>query len=215
MAHEVRPLSFDPAKLNGISEDQITNHHGKKYAGYVTKLNEIEERLPQADRSKANASYSEFRELKREEPFSHNGIILHELYFANLGGDGSLDANSDLAKKLAADFGSVEAFKEDLTAVGKSGRGWAVAAYSLLDGKIHTYLMDLHDIGGVFYTMPLLVLDVYEHAYYIDYKNDAPAYIAKFWDNVDWSVVAKRYADCVAMFGNKTAADLIAARAMV
>lgn len=215
MAHEVRPLPFDPESLNGISGNQITNHHGKKYSGYVTKLNEIEERLPQADKSKANASYSEFRELKREEPFSHNGIILHELYFANLGGDGTLDSGSALAQKLIADFGSIEAFKDDLTAVGKSGRGWAVAAYSLLDGKIHTYLMDLHDIGGVFYTWPLLVLDVYEHAYYIDYLNDAAAYIAKFWDNVDWGVVARRFDDCAAMFGGRTAADLIAARARV
>ncbi|MEO7994471.1 MAG: superoxide dismutase [bacterium] len=215
MAYAVRPLPFAPESLNGLSAEQINNHHGKKYAGYVAKLNEIEEKLPAADLTKANPSFSDFRELQREAPFSHNGIILHELYFGNLGGDGALDANCAIAKKLTEDFGSVDQFKAVVTATGKSGRGWAVGAYSLLDNKIHVYLMDLHDIGAVFYTWPLFVLDVYEHAYYIDFKNDTPAYIDIFWKNIDWNVVNKRWEDCQAMFGNRTANDLLSATANV
>ncbi|HYE76627.1 MAG TPA: superoxide dismutase [bacterium] len=208
MPHEVRPLPFDPAALNGLSAEQINNHHGKKYSGYVTKLNEIEEKLPQADLTKANPSYSEFRELKKEEPFCHNGIILHELYFGNMGGNGQLDPNSPVAQKIAADFGSIDAFKEYVTAVGKGGRGWAVVAYSLLDRRLHCYLMDVHDVGAVFYTWPLLILDVYEHAYYIDFKNDVPAYINAWWPNVNWDVVNARWETCLTMFGDKSSNDL-------
>ena len=144
-----------------------------------------------------------------------NSVVLHELYFGNLGGNGQLDAASAFGKKVIADFGSIEKYAAEIAAVGKSGRGWAVTALSLLDNQLHIYLLDLHDIGAVFYTWPVMVLDVYEHAYYIDFKNDAAAYITAFMKNVDWTIVNKRFELAQQLFGGKTTNALLAEPARV
>ena len=135
-------------RLRGISEKTIETHHDKLYAGYVNKRNEIESLLPGVDRSAANQAYSAYRALKLEETFSADGAILHELYFDILGGPGGAPTGS-LADKINADFGSFEAFVEDLTACGMAARGWAVTAYDPSDGKLHNFLCDVHNQGGV------------------------------------------------------------------
>ena len=180
MAFEVKDLLWAKDALRGISEKTIETHHDKLYAGYVNKRNEIESLLPGVDRSAANQAYSAYRALKLEETFSADGAILHELYFDILGGPGGAPTGS-LADKINADFGSFEAFVEDLTACGMAARGWAVTAYDPSDGKLHNFLCDVHNQGGVWGTVPLMALDTYEHAYFMDYGSDRAAYIQAFF----------------------------------
>ena len=192
MAFEVKDLLWAKDALRGISEQTIETHHDKLYAGYVNKRNEIESLLPGVDRSAANQAYSAYRALKLEETFSADGAILHELYFDILGGPGGAPTGS-LADKINADFGSFEAFVEDLTACGMAARGWAVTAYDPSDGKLHNFLCDVHNQGGVWGTVPLMALDTYEHAYFMDYGSDRPAYIQAFFDNVNWDKVQENF----------------------
>lgn len=191
MAFEVKDLLWAKDALRGISANTIETHHDKLYAGYVNKRNEIDSLLPSVDRSAANQAYSAYRALKLEETFSADGAILHEIYFDILGGPGGAPTGS-LADRINADFGTFEAFVEDLTACGMAARGWAVTAYDPSDGKLHNFLCDVHNQGGVWGTVPLMALDTYEHAYFMDYGSDRPAYIKAFFDNVDWAKVQEK-----------------------
>lgn len=187
--HQIKPLKFKT--LDGLSERQLAEHHDVLYAGYVNKLNEIEEKLETADRATANGTYGEFRELKKEEVFATNGIQLHEGYFENLGGDGN--APEEAKELLAKYFGLYEKWEMDFKACGISARGWVVLAYNFEDKKLHNYICDVHDVGGVWSCVPLLVLDVYEHAYFLDYGTKRKDYIEKFMKNIDWQEVLKRF----------------------
>ncbi len=187
--HEQKPLKY--TQLDGLSERQLKEHHDILYVGYVNKLNEIEEKLKTTDRSSANGTYAEFRELKKEEVFATNGIYLHEYYFDNLGSDKN---QSDEAKNIIAkDFGSYEKWEEDFRACGLAARGWVVLAYNFEDKKLHNYISDTHDNGGVWSCAPLIVLDVYEHAYFLDYGTKRKDYIGKFMTNIDWKEFIARY----------------------
>ncbi|NBX47903.1 MAG: superoxide dismutase [Chloroflexi bacterium] len=129
-----------------------------------------------ADKSKAAATYSEYRALKLEETFNADGQILHELYFAHLGGHGGKPSGALLAQ-IEHDFGSFEEFVADVSACGMASRGWATVAYDPTDGKIHSFLGDAHNHGGVWGAVPLMA-----------------EYIKAFWKNIDWSVVEKAFA---------------------
>jgi Fe-Mn family superoxide dismutase len=186
--HKPKPLSF--SALNGISDKTNQIHHDKLYVGYVNKRNEIEAALGVADKSKANATYSEFGELKRQETFAANGMILHELFFGLLGGDGA--PAGKLVEKIAAQFGSFDARKADMIACAMSARGWAVLAFDFSDMRLHNYTGDAHNQGGVWGAVPLLALDVYEHAYFLDFGSDRKAYLEAFFKNVNWAAAAER-----------------------
>ena len=189
MSHE--PKKFDLTGLEGLSDNQISQHRDILYVGYVNKLNEIEEKLKTVDRSKANQIYSEYRGLKAEETFALNGVVLHELYFENLGGHGGAPAGR-IAELINRDFGSFEKWLEDFKACGVAVRGWVVLAISLYDGKLHNYGADAHHFNFPALAWPLLVLDVYEHAYAIDYGVKRPPYIEAFLKNINWDVVNRR-----------------------
>ena len=191
MTFTVKELKFGKDQLKGISAKTNEIHHDKLYAGYVNKRNEIEEALKTADRSKAAATYSVFRGLKLEETFNADGAILHELFFDSLGGDGT--ATGSFTEKAAEDFGSWEAFVEDAIATAMACRGWMVTAYDKSDGKIHNFLCDMHNQGGVWGTIPLWTIDCYEHAYFIDYGSDRKSYLTAVMQNVDWAAVEKRW----------------------
>src|SRR5579875_568276 len=192
MPFQVKDLKFAKDALDGISEQTMTVHHDRLYAGYVNKRNEIEQALPKADRSKAAQTYSEYRALKLEETFNADGIILHELYFDSLGGDGSVPEGA-FVEQVRKDFGSWEAFIEDATACAMAARGWAVTAYDVSDGRIHNFLCDAHNHGGVWGSIPLFTIASYEHAYFMDYAQDRAAYIKALWKNVDWHAVEARF----------------------
>ena len=192
MAYEPQPLAFNKP-LTGISEKTIQIHHDKLYTGYVNKRNEIEEKLKTADRTAANATYSEYGELKREETFATNGQYLHEYYFDILGGDGQNAQAPELLQALEKEFGSFEKWLEDFKAAGMVARGWVVLAYDHNIGRLHNYLCDTHNQGGIWGAIPILVMDMYEHAYFIDYGSDRKTYIEDFFKNINWNAVNNLY----------------------
>lgn len=174
-------------ELPGLSEKQLSEHHGVLYAGYVKKVNEIRVALAAVDLSKANGTYSELRELKVEEGFALNGVKLHEAYFDNMS-PASTAPTGVMADWVMADFGSYEAWAADFAACGLAARGWVVLAFDFTDGKLHNYVCDVHNQGGIWGAIPLLVLDVYEHAYFLDYATARKKYVDGFMGNIDWSV---------------------------
>lgn len=195
MAFPVKPLPYLPDALEVISSKTLEIHHGKLYAGYVNFRNEIEEKLKAVDKEKINANYSEFRELKLEEGFVADAQILHELYFQTMGPKERQDQPSgELLKQLEQDFGSFEAFMADIKACGMAARGWAVAAFDPSDGKVRNFLLDFHSHGGIWTTTPILVLDVYEHAYFLDYGSDKKSYIEAWSKIINWDEVEKLFA---------------------
>ncbi|MFH1107157.1 MAG: Fe-Mn family superoxide dismutase [Candidatus Micrarchaeota archaeon] len=188
--HAAKPLKYK--SLDGLSERQLSEHHGVLYAGYVKKLNEIDPALRKADKSAANATYSEIGELKRQEVFATNAISLHESYFDNLGGKGGAP-QGDIAKLLTEDYGSVEEWQADFIAAGVASRGWVVLAFNWDDMRLHNYSADYHS-QGVWNCTAILVLDVYEHAYFVDYATARKNYIEAFLKNVDWDFVNAKVA---------------------
>lgn len=187
MKYEPQPLPFSTAPA-GISEKTLATHHDKLYVGYVNKKNEIEEKLLPlqngGDVASANQSYSELRALKDGESFSANGVYLHEWYFDVLAGDGV--PQGALADALAAQHGSIENFLKYFAACGMAARGWAVLAFDTKDKALKVFICDAHNQGGVWGAIPLIVLDVYEHAYFMDYGSDRKAYIESFLKQLNW-----------------------------
>lgn len=189
MNEEYKPHELSITKdLDGITKKMLDEHF-KLYQGYVKKSNEIQKKIKEADKSEANASYSLIGELKRQETFSVNGMKLHEVYFGHLGGDGV--PKGELVKMIERDFGSLEAWKEDMIVTGLCARGWAILAYDYRDNRLHNYGADAHNIGAVWGAIPIIVLDVYEHAYFIDYGVNRKDYINSFFKNLDWDFANK------------------------
>ena len=184
--HEV--TATNPGELKGISAKTNDIHFGKLYAAYVAKRNEIEGKLKETDLSTANQIYSVWRGLKEGETFAANGMILHQVFFAALGGDGSAEGTT-IKNAIVAEWGSWERFIEEFTATALAARGWAILAFDMLDQRLHIYAADAQNHGGVWGSMPLLPLDVYEHAYFLDFGSDRKAYVAAFFENVNWGVV--------------------------
>lgn len=181
---QVKPLKYK--ELPGLSEKQLSEHHDVLYAGYVKKTNEIRAKLATVDLTLANATHSDLRELKVEETFALNGVKLHERYFDNLGGQGGAPSGA-IADLIMRDFESFEKWAADFMACGMAARGWTVLAYDLEEKKLMNVVCDIHNQGGVWAQVPLLVLDIYEHAYFIDYATGKKKYIGAFMEMIDWS----------------------------
>lgn len=162
------------------------------YRGYVNKTNEIRNLLRTADRTAANPNYSQIRELKAEESYTTNGAKLHELFFDNLGGPGG-QAPEPLYIAINRSFGSYQFWEEDFRATGLSMRGWAILAWDRDYKSLHNYSLDAHNLGVISGVEPLLVMDVYEHVYYMDYGTNRKEYINAFFLNIDWRVAVNRY----------------------
>ena len=186
---EIRPRELKPAllELDGISRASIEAHY-KLYQGYVNKRNEILGKLAGADLGSANQVYSELRALKVDLSFAVGGIKNHEIYFEHLGGDGG-EPGGAVAGLLKRDFGSTDAWRTDLKATGMAARGWAWTAYDWDEGRLFNYLGDAQNTYPIWNATPLVALDVYEHAYFLDFQTDRGAYIDAFFDNLDWAVV--------------------------
>lgn len=158
------------------------------YAGYVKKINEIEEKLKSADKSAANATYSEFGELKREETFALNGVKLHEGYFDNMSSAPSV-CEGKIRAIIERDFGSYENWEVEFKATGIAGRGWVVLAYDMDEKKLRNVMCDSHNQGGVWNMFALFIMDIYEHAYFLDYATARKVYIEAFFKNLNWEHV--------------------------
>ena len=187
---EVKKLAFQ-GPLNGISEKTISIHYDKLYQGYVRKWQEIQEKLKNIDKTLANASFSDLRELKLEESFVANAVILHEAYFDVLGGKGKPEGG--IIQAIEKDFGSFDKWLEDFKALGLCSRGWTILGYDFNDGKLRNFLLDAHNLSGVWGVSPILVLDMYEHAYFIDFGSDKKSYIDAFFQNLNWQMVDKKF----------------------
>jgi len=182
-----KPLEPRLLQLSGISRASVEAHH-RLYQGYVAKRNEILEALADVDLEKANQVYSSVRALKVDLSFAIGGIKNHELYFAHLGGEGG-DPNGAFRALVERDFGSIAAWRADLRATGIAARGWAWTAYDWDERRLFNYLGDAQNTFPVWNATPLVALDVYEHAYFLDYQTDRPSYIDAFFENIDWDVV--------------------------
>jgi Fe-Mn family superoxide dismutase len=178
-------------RMDGLSSSQIEQHL-KLYQGYVKKANEIYGKLKDVDITSANATYSPLRELLMEQSYAVNGVIYHEFYFGNLGGRGG-DPGGELKSALEDRWGSLGKFMDYMKAAGKSMRGWVVVGYNTRAGHLDTFGLDMHNMWSPVNTVPILVLDVYEHAYMVDYGIDRGKYLDAFVKNLDWDVVAKRF----------------------
>jgi len=186
---EIKPRELKPAlhELDGISRTTIDAHY-RLYQGYVAKRNEILGRLEAVDLEPANQVYSDVRALKVDLTFAVGGIKNHELYFEHLGGEGGSPSGA-AAALIERDFGSGDAWRADLKATGMAGRGWAWTAYDWDEGRLFNYIGDAQNTFPVWNATPIVALDVYEHAYFLDYQTDRSAYIEAFLRNLDWSVV--------------------------
>ena len=186
---EIRPRELKPElfELDGISRASVEAHY-KLYEGYVSKRNEILKQLDGVDLSAANQVYSEVRALKVELSFALGGIKNHEIYFEHLGGDGG-DPSGPMADLIERDFGSVASWRADLKATGMAGRGWAWTAYDWDESRLFNYVGDTQNTYPIWNATPLVALDVYEHAYFLDFQTDRSSYIDAFFDNMDWATV--------------------------
>jgi superoxide dismutase, Fe-Mn family len=184
-----KPLPFDPKSLRGLSERLIVSHHENNYTGAVKRLNLIQQQL--ATRP-ADAPPFLLGALKREELIATNSMVLHELYFANLGGTGNPSAG--LTNEISAAFGDFARWEREFRGTGVAlggGSGWVVLAYQVQNGTLRNSWASDHTQNLAF-GVPLLVLDMYEHSYALDYGANAQQYVAAFMENVNWQEVARR-----------------------
>jgi len=188
MAYKAKDYSF-LIGMAGFSETLLKNHF-TLYQGYVNNTNKLLDIL--AAKAK-DATNPEFAELKRRFGWEFNGMRLHEYYFENLGGKAALDKSGALARKLAADFGSYEAWEQDLRATGAMrGIGWAILYQDNVTGQLFNEWINEHEVGHLAGCAPILVMDVFEHAFITDYGLKRADYIEAFFTNINWKVVEGR-----------------------
>ena len=177
--------------MAGFSETLLKNHF-TLYQGYVTNTNKLSDTLNQALKE-GKTGTPEYAELKRRFGWEFNGMRLHEYYFENLGGKGSINKAGKLNQKLAGSFGSYEAWEKDFRATGAMrGIGWAVLYQDILSGNFFNFWINEHDVGHPSGGMPILIMDVFEHAFMIDYGLKRADYIESFFKNINWEEVEKR-----------------------
>jgi Fe-Mn family superoxide dismutase len=177
--------------MEGFSQTLLTNHF-TLYQGYVTNTNKLTDILATMLKEGKTAT-PEYAELKRRFGFEFNGMRLHEYYFENLDGKTALDKSGALAKKLAEAYGGYEAWEQDFRATGAMrGIGWVVLYQDNATGGLFNQWINEHEVGHLAGCRPILVIDVFEHAYMIDYGLKRADYIAAFFKNINWKAVADR-----------------------
>jgi Fe-Mn family superoxide dismutase len=185
-----KPFKEALGQTVGISLKTHQEHY-KLYQGYINKANEIRRRLREADLTKANQTFSDYRGLKVELSFALNGVKNHEVYFDSLGAPG-VAPGGRVADLIQRDFGSIEAWRTDLKASGMAARGWVWLAYDWQDGRLHNFIGDTQNTFPIWDASPVLALDVYEHAYWLDFGSRRADYIDAFVKNIDWDTVNRR-----------------------
>ena len=190
MTYEIKPLSFDPKSIKGLSEKLLVSHYENNYSGAVKRLNAITTQLAELDF--ANAPVFIINGLKREELIAANSMILHEIYFEGLGGGAPSGA---LATAITRDFGSLDRWRTEFAAMGKAeggGSGWVILSYFPRDKKLINQWAADHTTnlaGG----RPVLALDMFEHAYHMDYGAKAAGYVDAFMEAIRWDNAVALY----------------------
>lgn len=190
--------------MDSISKKTVEEHL-KLYEGYVKKYNEINEALAaltDEDRAGANQSYSKIRELKVELTFAWGGIVNHEIYFGHLGGDGEMGSGM-FVEQVKKDFGSTEAYLADMKATAIAARGWVWTAWNHHEGRLFNYLGDAQNAFPVWGATPVVALDTYEHAYFIDHGAARAAYVDAFFKNMNWKTVEKHFSSMMMCCGDQ------------
>lgn len=203
MSQHVAPMACKPWTLNGLSDELIVSHYENNYGSAVRALNSVRDRLASLELETVPAY--ELRSLKREELAAMGSVALHEVYFDSLGGDGAVlftgvGGGSKMPQPMAAaieqQFGSLASWKREFVALARAlegGPGWVVLSYSRHDGGLHNQVA-LTDSQSLADGVPLLALDLYEHAYQSQFGANSIAYIDAFMRNVDWTAVVRRFA---------------------
>jgi len=192
-----KPKQFDLSGLNGIS-DKTLELHFKLYEGYVKETNNLTERISKflEDGKVDQDEMPAYSELTRRLGFEYNGMVLHEYYFGNMKRQGTGDPAKDsaFARVAAESFGSYETWKADFVGIGKMrGVGWAMCYQNPANGRLSNHWITLHETGNVSGFTPVLVMDVWEHAFLLDYMPaERPKYIEAFFSNIDWEAVEQR-----------------------
>lgn len=193
--------TFNLSGLTGIS-DKTLEMHFKLYEGYVKATNDLTARIAEilSDGKVDQEEMPAYSELTRRLGFEYNGMVLHEYYFGNMkmGGGGDAAKGSEFRSAVERSFPSYEIWKTDFTSVGKMrGVGWSICFLDPSTGLVSNHWIELHQTGNVAGFVPLLVMDVWEHAFLLDYKPaDRPKYIEAFLSNVDWDAIDKRLQQC-------------------
>ncbi|TGS71537.1 superoxide dismutase [Mesorhizobium sp. M3A.F.Ca.ET.174.01.1.1] len=211
--HRIMPLPFKPPRLDGLSERLLTSHYENNYGGAVRRLNAIERRLDQPDW--VAAPVFDINGLKREELIAANSAILHEIYFDGLGGSG--DAGGDLGAALERDFGSVARWRTQFAACAKAqagGSGWTLLTWSQRHRRLMIQCGTDHTnfLAG---SVPVLALDMYEHAYHIDFGAKAGAYVDAFMKNIHWDRIGVRFGQATSRVDETTGEALDALRGAI
>ena len=193
-----KPRQFNLSGLKGIS-DQTLEMHFKLYEGYVKETNNLTEKITKfiEDGNVDQEEMPAYSELTRRLGFEYNGMVLHEYYFENLksgGGIGDPERTAKFVKAAESSFGSYEVWKADFVGIGKMrGVGWAICNQNPANGRLSNHWITLHETGNIAGFNPILVMDVWEHAYLLDYKPaERPKYIEAFFSNIDWSTTEQR-----------------------
>ena len=190
------PHSFDfTNERTSLTKNQLDQTH-KIYLELVKKRAEMELLLATVNTSDAtNTIYSPFRSLKIAEPFTRNGVIFYEIYFENLKQGTTMGPKTKAF--LIKDFGSIENFKKNLMACASSARGWAITFYTIDNKRLRNYVLDGNDQNVPILAIPIIVLNMHEHAYALDYGTDRARHLNNIWDSIDWNVIEKRIIDWV------------------
>ncbi len=193
-----KPRQFNLSGLKGISDETLEMHF-KLYEGYVKETNNLTERITEfiKDGNVDQEEMPAYSELTRRLGFEYNGMVLHEYYFDNLqrgGGTGDPAKTSQFVKTAEATFGSYNIWKADFVGIGKMrGVGWAICNQNPANGRLSNHWITLHETGNVAGFNPILVMDVWEHAFLLDYKPaERPKYIEAFFSNIAWDMVENR-----------------------
>ena len=196
MVYEAK--NFDHLLGTSGFSDQLLKNHFTLYQGYVTNTNKLADIL-NIMLKEEKIGTPEFAELKRRFGWEFNGMRLHEFYFENMSKDGKeIDRNSELFKKIVEEFGTYENWVKVFKAVGSMrGIGWAILYYDTKSGRLFNTWINEHDVGHLAGVVPLLIMDVFEHAFMIDYGLKRVDYIEAFFKAIDWAVVAKRFDETV------------------
>ena len=190
--HQPKPLPFDTSKLKGLSSALIQSHWSNNYGGSVKTLNTVKQQLSQALSSPDTPPFV-YNGLKREHLMRTGSVVLHELYFDNLGGNGQADG--EIRTQLAKQFGTFDRWETEFRKIAQGlggGSGWVLLGYNTYLDTVENYWMwdHMHYPAS---TVPLLVMDMYEHSYQMDYGAAAAKYIDAFFQNINWASVGKRW----------------------
>jgi len=195
---KLTPKTFPSIReLNGISQRTMEEHY-ELYKGYVSKTNEIQEKLGTVDRGSANQIFSDLRALRVDLSFAIGGVKNHEIYFGHLGGKGGAPTGK-VAELIGRDFPSVDGWLQDFKASGLASRGWVWLAYDHDWNTLTTVVGDAQNTFPLWNATPVLALDVYEHAYWLDYGRARAKYIEAFFQNLDWAAVNANLEKALAM----------------